>query len=206
MTLPANIRLAMQVPFPAMVTGTGPISITKQNGVWTVGFSSAAFGVQNPPPNSLMNTDYVLTYDSVNRTYINVPIGSFYYTGGFMRFVAKGVNFNSANTDTQIPIVLPPGISRYRVQFTAINNASASISTATAGIFTGAGGTGQAIAANQAITLTAPATDTLNNTMQLAVTNQTTMAYNDATLFVRVGTAQGSPATADVIIWIMPLS
>ena len=49
MNLPANIRVNAQLPFPAMVTGTGPITIGKVNGIWQVGFTINAFGTQNPP-------------------------------------------------------------------------------------------------------------------------------------------------------------
>src|SRR5882762_1052191 len=76
---------------------------------------------------------------------------------------ARAINFNSTNTDTLVPIVLPQGVSRYAVNAVWINNASASISTATISVRTGAGGTGATIAAAQAITVTATATDTVNN-------------------------------------------
>jgi hypothetical protein len=121
----------------------------------------------------------------------------------------KGINFNSANTDTSVAITLPTGITRWKLgtfNAIAITNASASISTATIGVFTGAGGTGQTIAANQVITVTATAADTNNNTMQLSITNAATEAYNDTTVFVRIGTAQGSAATADVVFIIIPLT
>lgn len=125
---------------------------------------------------------------------------------GVMRLVAVGVNFNSANTDTDVTFSLPSGIIRWRMRNIYLSNASASISTATIGVFTGAGGTGQTIAANQAITVTATAVDTNNNFMSLAITNGATMAYNDTTIRARVGTAQGSAATADVIFQIDLLS
>jgi hypothetical protein len=125
---------------------------------------------------------------------------------GFTRIKLTGVNFNSANTDNAIAVPLPPGIARYQVQSVRLNNASASISTATVGVFTGTGGTGQTIAANQAITVTATAADTNNNSQNLTITNAGSEAYNDATLQVRIGTAQGSAATADVIIIIVPLT
>jgi len=125
---------------------------------------------------------------------------------GFTRIKLTGVNFNSANTDNAIPVPLPPGVSRYQVQSVRLNNASASISTATIGVFTGTGGGGQTIAANQAVTVTATAADTNNNSQNLTITNAGTEAYNDATLQVRIGTAQGSAATADVVIIIVPLT
>jgi hypothetical protein len=39
----SNVRTAVQVPFPAYVRGSGPVTVAKQNGVWTVGFSVAIF-------------------------------------------------------------------------------------------------------------------------------------------------------------------
>jgi hypothetical protein len=136
-------------------------------------------------------------------TQINAAYGPSF---GQLRYALTGVNFNSANTDNALTITLPTGVTRYAVAGVRINNASASISTATIGVFTSTGGGGQTIAANQAITVTATATDTNNNTMSLTLTNGNTMAYNDATLQVRIGTAQGSAATADVIVDIIPLS
>lgn len=129
-----------------------------------------------------------------------------YNASARLRFVATGINFNSANTDNAVSINLPVGVARYQIDSVRINNASASISTATVGVFTATGGGGQTIAANQAITVTATASDANNNSMSLTLTNANTEAYNDATLQVRVGTAQGSAATADVVIYITPLT
>jgi hypothetical protein len=128
-----------------------------------------------------------------------------WFTPARFRVVATAVNFNSANTDT--PITVTPFVAtRYAVGGVRLNNANTSISTATVGVFTASGGGGQTIAANQSITVTATATDTVNNTMALTLTNSNTMAYNDATLQIRVGTAQGGAATADVCIEIIPLT
>lgn len=123
---------------------------------------------------------------------------------GTIRYRITGVNFNSANTDNAMTITLPTGVSRWSVTRVMLTNASASISTATVGVFTSTGGGGQTIAANQAITVTASAADTNNNMMQLTLTNANSMAYNDTTIQVRVGTAQGSAATADIVLDIYP--
>jgi hypothetical protein len=73
MTLPANIRVNAQLPFPSLVVGSGPITIGKQNGIWTVGFSINAFGSIVPPvPN--YPTDYLLGYDATNSVYFKVSI------------------------------------------------------------------------------------------------------------------------------------
>lgn len=44
MTLPPNIRVNVGVPFPALVLGAGPVSLTKANGVWTVGLDFRQLG------------------------------------------------------------------------------------------------------------------------------------------------------------------
>lgn len=76
MTLPPNIRVNVGAPFPARVQGSGPIVVTKANGVWTVSFSVTGLAVQTPPPANYP-TDYFLMYDSVAKQFFNVPI-----TGG----------------------------------------------------------------------------------------------------------------------------
>lgn len=118
---------------------------------------------------------------------------------------AKAVNFNAGNTDTSITVTMPPTITTYVVNTIRIANASASISTATGGVFTAAAGGGVAIASNQALTVTTGAANTNNNTETMTQTTPTTQSYNVGTLFFRVGTAQGSAATADVILELVPL-
>lgn len=120
---------------------------------------------------------------------------------------ATGVNFNSANTDTSIAVSLPPGVTNYQIASVRLANASASISTATFGLFSAAAGGGTAIIANNAfaITVTSASANTNNNSQTVTPTNSATQSWNFANLFFRVGTAQGSAATADVIITIVPL-
>jgi hypothetical protein len=124
-------------------------------------------------------------------------------------FVAKAVvNFNSANTDNAITITLPPGFTRYRINALIISGASASLAGATFGVFTATGGGGTAILAAGATTTVSTASESTNNNSQqitLTITN-TTMSFNNAILYFRVGTAVGSAATATVGFWIVPLS
>ncbi len=42
MTIPANIRVNTQAPFPSLVKGSGAVTVAKQNGIWTVGISTTA--------------------------------------------------------------------------------------------------------------------------------------------------------------------
>jgi hypothetical protein len=39
MTLPANIRVNIGAPFPALIKGSAAVAISKQNGIWTVGLN-----------------------------------------------------------------------------------------------------------------------------------------------------------------------
>lgn len=160
--------------------------------------------------NTLMLSNIVL---GVPKGAANTGVTGGLATGSYarqdgVRLVLTGVNFNSTNTDNPIAVYLPGGSTteRYTVGGVYINNASASISTATVSVRTGPGATGATIAADQAITVTATAVTTVNNTMALTLTNASTEAYIAPTLYVRIGTAQGSAATADVIIVLNLLS
>ena len=124
---------------------------------------------------------------------------------GLLSVHLTAVNFNSANTDNAATIVLPTGYTRYRLQNVAISGASASITTATIGVFTDAAAGGTTMAANQAITVSTASENTNNNGMTLTLTNNATTNFNDTAIFVRIGTAQGSAATANVTISYFPL-
>lgn len=44
MAVPANVRVNTSAPFPSQIKAAGPATISKQNGIWTVGFSFASLG------------------------------------------------------------------------------------------------------------------------------------------------------------------
>lgn len=118
--------------------------------------------------------------------------------------VLRGVNFNSANTDNPITVSLPTGTSNYSLNFVRIANASASISTATYGLYTAASAGGTGILTATAITVTSASANTNNNSMQTSIGSGTTQSFNVTTLYFRIGTAQGTAATADVFIELIP--
>lgn len=140
--------------------------------------------------------------------------GAGYFGGGIISsplshvymYTIIGVNLNSANTDTAVPITLPPGYTRFNVNFVVISNPSVVINTASLGVFTNTGGGGATIAANTTLALSSTADNTPGNSQSLSVSNQNTTSYKVSTLpvtpniYIRVGTAQGSAATADVTI------
>ena len=131
---------------------------------------------------------------------------SFANSYGMLASVLQGIDFNSANTDNPIPINLPAGYTRYRIHQILISAASASLSTATCGVFTqpSAAGLG-VVASGSAITVTQPLGDTNNNMQALTIVNQSTLALIDTTLFFRVQTAQGSAATGNVAVFFQPM-
>jgi major tropism determinant Mtd-like protein len=116
-----------------------------------------------------------------------------------------GVNFNSV-ADNAITIPLPPGFSTYLVAACYIVDASQTLTTATCGLFsaTGAGGT-PIITSGSSITVNTASANTNNNSQSLTINDAGTRSYNYATLYFRVQNAQGSAATANVLLVITPL-
>ena len=103
----------------------------------------------------------------------------------------QGVNVN-ATGDTVLPILDTGSYSVSNVIFT---NASTSLTTALAGVFTApsAGGTG--IVANAALSALTGATVVSQRTVA------STAALSGPNLYVNVGTAQGAAATMDVFVY-----
>ena len=100
MGIPANIRLNVSFPFPAVVNGLAPVAIGKTNGIWNITLNVDALGVQAPPPSSFP-TDYVIVWDSIAKTFFKMPLSAIGSGGGgggsrLQRFV------------TASPIVIAP--------------------------------------------------------------------------------------------------
>lgn len=68
-----KIRVNTQVPFPAMAKGSGPITLTKVNGVWTAGFSVAGLNSIAPPIASYA-TDSLIGWDAVAGAFFQIPL------------------------------------------------------------------------------------------------------------------------------------
>lgn len=94
MTVPTNIRMNLNAPFPSLVTGSGPISVGKQNGIWQIGYSIAGLAIQPQPPAGNLATDYVLVWDSVAQTFVQVPLSAL--AGGGAKLLNTMVANNSA--------------------------------------------------------------------------------------------------------------
>lgn len=118
--------------------------------------------------------------------------------------VARGVNLNpgSPPVDTPLALVLPTGVTNYQVGSMRLANASATATTAKFGLFTNTLGTGvRIISSATPVTITTVA----NAAAQVVIPSISTQSLSAATLFFCLDTAQGAPATGDVIISIVPL-
>ena len=105
--------------------------------------------------------------------------------------VATGVNAN-ATGDTVLPII---DSSSYSVKFVVATNASVSLSSAAAGLFTAPLAGGTAIVSNAALSALTSSTVVSERTVA------STAAQTGQNLYVNVGTAQGAAATLDVYVY-----
>lgn len=99
MGVPANLRVNTSAPFPSLVKGAGPISVSKSNGIWTITFSVAQIGVQNPPVANFP-TDQALVWDSVADTFILVPLSVIGAAGRTQRSITTAGNLPIVSTDS----------------------------------------------------------------------------------------------------------
>lgn len=108
--------------------------------------------------------------------------------------VTQGVNLNSANTDFPVPIPFNKYIAR---KVTASGpSVSLASSPATLGLFTLANGGGTAIIPLTTLT-------SLNGITKFADVTLTFTNFGQLSqVFIRVGTAHGSPATIDVYLYL----
>jgi hypothetical protein len=112
--------------------------------------------------------------------------------------VAKGVNVNATGDQATLQIITANPFSVFQVVMT---NASISLTTALAGVFTAPAAGGTAIVANAALaTLTGP-TIVFQRTIA-----STAVQSNVLNLYLNVGTAQGAAATIDVYVYGYDLS
>lgn len=118
--------------------------------------------------------------------------------------VLTGVNFNSGNTDNTVTITYPTGMTNFVVDKIFITSASQTLTTATCGVFTAAAGGGTAIVTSAtAVTVNTASANTNNNTQSLTINNAGTQSYNVGSIFFRVQAAEGSAATANVIVKVI---
>jgi len=111
------------------------------------------------------------------------------------------VNFNAANTDTTVTIPTQP--NGYRLNAVQIYNCTGTITTATFALFTQAAGAGinMSGAVTGTVTATGPAA-----ALSMQVFGMTTNSwFNQASVFFRTLTPQGSAVTCNVSVAFNPM-
>jgi len=97
LTLPANIRVNTLLPFPSLVTGAGPVSVTKNNGIWTISLSATALA-QESPTGAQLNNDLMLVFDPIAGNWFAVPMSFF--------SIGAGVSAQKQRSITSGPVTL----------------------------------------------------------------------------------------------------
>lgn len=97
MPAPANVRVNVQAPFPAMVTGSGPITLAKINGVWQIGINGRLIGSANP---GVIPTDYVIVWDDVAQQFIKISLSN---------LITVAAQARTQRSVTASPIVITAG-------------------------------------------------------------------------------------------------
>lgn len=131
--------------------------------------------------------------DDASTTAMLVTLGRVLPRYGILGSSAA-VNLNSALTDTGVTI----NATKFIIDKIMVEGASINLTTATASVYTGAGGTGTSLANDQVLSALTASTKFKNLTLEAVVGTDT---LTSTTLYFRVGTAQGAAATANV--WIL---
>jgi hypothetical protein len=79
MTLPANVRVNVAVPFPSLVTGSGPILLSKNQGIWTVSFTIAQLSQLSTGFDP--TTKLTIVYDQLTGGFTQIPLSSLIAAG-----------------------------------------------------------------------------------------------------------------------------
>src|SRR5262249_55524020 len=111
MTLPANIRVNVGAPFPAVVKGTAGIAIQKANGIWTLGLGYPQLGIQNAPTLLHLSSNYVALYDSIAKTYFLVSMSAVSFGGvrNQRSVTSAPVTIDSSDQILHLNVPVPPG-------------------------------------------------------------------------------------------------
>lgn len=159
--------------------------------------SVASIILQNLPTNGQQQ----ITASNV-RTVANALNAAIFQSNAQLTFpIGVGINMNSV-ADTPFSFFLPNGFPNYVNPALVLYNCTASVSSATAAIYTGAGATGFALIPPISLTITAAGPNVANSAMRDAASS----AYSNSTsLFFRVTVAEGSPATCSAAIQVSPV-
>jgi len=103
--LPYNLRVNVNVPFPALVTGAAGIKVTKVNGIWTIKPDFSALAPQVPAANQYATT-YIEIWNSNSGVYSLVSFATLSFAASAISptIVNTAGNYAAQSTDTLIMI------------------------------------------------------------------------------------------------------
>jgi hypothetical protein len=73
-SLPYNLRVNVNVPFPALVAGANGIKVSKSNGIWTIAADYTAFAQATSVPDA--TNAYTLVWNAVSGQFTLVQVGA----------------------------------------------------------------------------------------------------------------------------------
>ena len=129
---------------------------------------------------------------------VNALLGS-----GVINVTVTGIDFSTVS-EKLITVPLPTGVTRWAFQQGRLYNASTSLAGSFIQLWQLAGGTGTAMSAATAVTVTSSGPNTTASMQQNIVGSPGTY-WDYASFYIRVSTGIGSPATADFTASLVPL-
>jgi hypothetical protein len=157
--------------------------------------SVAALILQNLPTNGQQQ----ITAANV-RNVANALNSAIFQNNPLLTFPIGTVNLNLI-ADTPFSFFLPNGLPNYPPPTLRLYNCTASASSASVAIYTGAGATGAALVPITAVTITGVGPNTALNAQNLSGS----IYSNSTSLFLRVTTPQGSPVTCSAAFVVAPM-
>lgn len=131
--------------------------------------------------------------DDADAAAARTTIGKVLPRYGLLAF-KTAVDLNVAASDNAITVEA----TRYRIDKVTVENASVNLTLATAGLFTAPAAGGTTIAADQVLSALTASSKYDDLTLDAGVG---TDVFTAGTIYFRVGTAQGAPATGNVWVW-----
>jgi hypothetical protein len=212
-----DTSLGAQVLYPQSTVIATLKSNATQDGTWAFYYPTFQAGAGNAGALAYSNTEswtvlanpggagYLLGYNNATSApqWQNNALSSAARGYPYFNVNVASVDFNTTAPADIGTFVIAPPTTNYRFAAVMISQCTASISSAHFEIWTAAGGTGTKLLND---TTGAVTTASANTSGSLQVTSPSISTFvNTANLYLRLITAQGSPATCSVVFQMQPL-